>query len=168
LDLYPIPDAEKVKMLRKLALFWDGQWFLHSADRFGLEEGIELNADVRAAFGRIEMRTVLKALGKREADDLTDAVRIIATHVDLLLGAGVKAAYEMGENGARIVVRRCAVYAGARMANLPRQDQACIACARAWDAWLRALLPQGKITVHCRQRLGMGDPVCEFVVSEES
>jgi len=43
LELYPIPESKKTKMLRKLAMFWDGQWFLHSVERFGLEEGIALN-----------------------------------------------------------------------------------------------------------------------------
>ena len=44
MELYPLSDADKVKMLRKLALFWDGQWFLRSAEMFGLEEAIALNA----------------------------------------------------------------------------------------------------------------------------
>ena len=29
-EIYPLPDARKVRMLRKLALYWDGQWFLRS------------------------------------------------------------------------------------------------------------------------------------------
>ena len=166
METYPIPDAEKAKMLRKLAIFWDGQWFLHSVERFGLEAAIDLNAEVRGAFGRIEMRTVLKALGKKHADDLADAIRIIATHVDLLLGAGVRVAYEVSDEEARIVVRRCAVFEGAKRANLPRRDQACIACSNAWDAWLQALLPQSMIAIQCQQRQGIGDPICEFLVAE--
>jgi hypothetical protein len=70
LELYALSDADKVKMLRKLALFWDGQWFLRSVDKFGLDAAVDLNAAVRTAFGRIEMRTMLKALGKKQADDL--------------------------------------------------------------------------------------------------
>ncbi|MGB3905454.1 MAG: hypothetical protein WBB22_11060, partial [Anaerolineae bacterium] len=61
MEIYDIPEANKVRMLRKLALYWDGQWFLQSVQKFGLEEAIELNALVRTAFGRIEMRTMLKA-----------------------------------------------------------------------------------------------------------
>ncbi|MGB9300411.1 MAG: hypothetical protein WCD51_07445 [Anaerolineae bacterium] len=166
MELYPLSDAEKVKMLRKLALFWDGQWFLHSVEMFGLEEAIALNAAVRTAFGRIEMRTMLKALGKKEADDLADAVRMIATHSDLLLGPGIRADYEVGERRAQVVVRRCAAYEGAKRANLPRQDQACVTCETLWDAWFKVLLPSTEIRVQYPQRQGMGDAVCEFVMEE--
>ena len=166
MELYPLPDADKVKMLRKLALFWDGQWFLHSAEMFGLEEAIALNAAVRTAFGRIEMRTILKALGKKVADDLADAVRMIATHSDLLLGPGIRADYEVGERRAQVVVRRCAAYEGAKRANLPRRDQACVTCETLWDAWFKVLLPTTEICVQYPQRQGMGDAVCKFVVEE--
>jgi hypothetical protein len=168
LEIYPIPDGKKVKMLRRLALYWDGQWFLHSVQKFGLEPAIELNALVRTAFGRIEMRTVLKALGKKQADDLGDALRIVATHADLLLGPGVKADYQMVDERARILVRRCAAYEGAKRALLPRQDQACVACETLWDAWLRALLPDENMIVRYPQRQGKGDPICEFVVEKGS
>ncbi len=36
-ELYPLSDKAKVDMLRKLALFWDGQWFLKTVDEIGLE-----------------------------------------------------------------------------------------------------------------------------------
>jgi len=166
LEIYDIPEANKVRMLRKLALYWDGQWFLQSVQKFGLEEAIELNALVRTAFGRIEMRTMLKAVGKKEADDLPDALRMIATHADLLLGPGVKADYQMGDDMARIVVRRCAVFEGAKRANLPRQDQACVTCETLWEAWIQLLLPEDDLTVQYPMRQGKGDPVCEFIIEQ--
>lgn len=166
METYAIPETRKVRMLRKLALFWDGQWFLKSVEKFGLEEAIELNALVRTAFGRIEMRTLLKAVGKKQADDLTDALRMIATHTELLLGAGVKADYYSGDDVARVVVHRCTAFEGAKRANLPRQDQACVTCETLWDAWFDTLLPQAKITVRYPQRQGKGDPVCEFIIEQ--
>jgi hypothetical protein len=164
LELYPLSDAEKVKMLRKLALFWDGQWFLRAVDMFGLESAIDLNATVRNSFGQIEMRTMLKALRKKQADDLPDALRMIATHADLLLGPGVRADYLPEQDRARVIVRRCAAYEGAKRANLERHDQACVTCETLWDTWLRALLPDTRILVRYPQRQGMGDPVCEFII----
>jgi hypothetical protein len=149
-------------------MFWDGQWFLHSVERFGLEEGIALNAAVRTAFGRIEMRTMLRAAGKRQADDLEDAVRMIATHTDLLLGPTAKADYDVHDSEARIVVRRCGAYEGAKRAKLPRRDQACVTCETLWDTWFGVLLPAERITVEYPQRQGMGDPVCEFIVTQQS
>jgi hypothetical protein len=168
LELYTIPEARKVRMLRKLALYWDGQWFLNSVQKFSLEEAIELNAIVRNAFGRIEMRTILQAVGKKQADDLPDALRMIATHVHLLLGPGVKADWQMGDASARVLVRRCAVFEGAKRANLPRHDQACVTCETLWDTWFQALLPEAQITVQYPQRQGKGDPICEFIIDQES
>lgn len=168
MEIYAIPEAKKVKMLRKLALYWDGQWFLKSVEKFGLEEAIELNAMVRTAFGRIEMRILLQAVGKKHADGLPDALRMIATHSDLLLGPGVRADYQMGDGMARVLVRRCAVFEGAKRANLPRQDQACVTCETLWNAWLEILLPETKISVQYPQRQGKGDPICEFIIEQES
>ena len=34
---YELSDAQQARMLRKLMLFWDGQWFLKAAEAFGLE-----------------------------------------------------------------------------------------------------------------------------------
>jgi ABC-type uncharacterized transport system permease subunit len=166
-ELYPLPDARKVKMLRKLALYWDGQWFLHAVQKFGLDEAIELNALVRTAFGRIEMRTMLQALGKKQADDLPDAIRMVATHTDLLLGPAAKADYQIEGSSARILVRRCSPYEGAKKANLPREDQACVTCETLWDAWFAILMPGSSITVQYPQRQGKGDPVCEFLIEEK-
>ena len=49
---YTLSDIEQVRMLRKLMLYWDGQWFLKTVEAFGLEAAVELNARVRAPFGR--------------------------------------------------------------------------------------------------------------------
>ena len=76
-DLYPLSDEVKVNILRKLLFSWDGQWFLKTVDEFGLEAAIRLNARVRASFGRIEMRTLLRALGKRCADDLAEYLSFV-------------------------------------------------------------------------------------------
>jgi hypothetical protein len=168
LEIYDIPEAQKVRMLRKLALYWDGQWFLQSVEKFSLEEAIELNALVRTSFGRIEMRTMLRALGKKRADDLSDALRMIATHTELLLGRGAKADYQTGDDASRVLVRRCSVFEGAKRANLPRQDQACVTCETLWSAWLEVLLPEDNFTVQYPQRQGMGDPVCEFIIKPEA
>lgn len=167
MEIYPVPDSKKVKMLRKLALYWDGQWFLNSVQKFGLEEAVELNALVRTSFGRIEMRTMLRSLGKKRADDLPDALRMIATHADLLLGSGVKADYLTEDGMARVLVHRCTAFEGAKRANLPRHDQACVTCETLWAAWFEVLLPDAKITVQYPQRQGKGDPICEFIIEEK-
>ena len=61
---YVLSDGAQARMLHKLMLYWDGQRFLKTTETFGLDAAIDLNARVRSSFGRIEMRTLLKTLGK--------------------------------------------------------------------------------------------------------
>ena len=165
-DLYPLSDEVKVNMLRKLAMFWDGQWFLKTVDEFGLEAAIRVNATVRTAFGRIEMRTLLRALRKRRADDLADAIRVIATYGEVLMGGVLRADFQVtSPTQAEARIYRCAAYAGAKMARLARVDQACIACETLWGAWFEVLLPDTPVTVHYPMRQGKGDPHCHFVIT---
>lgn len=166
---YRLPPEVQAAMLRKLALYWDGQWFLKTVEEFGLEAGIRMNARVRAAFGRIEMRTMLKALGKRQADDLVDAMRIIAAYGEVLMGSALQAEHTvLTPDRAEVVIRRCAAYEGARRAALPRVDQACVACETLWGAWLETLLPDVPVQVAYPMRQGKGDPHCHFIVTRDA
>ena len=165
-DLYPLSEQAKVNILRKLAFFWDGQWFLKTVDEFGLEAAIRLNARVRAAFGRIEMRTLLRALGKRQADDLADATRLIATYGDVLMGGAFRADFQaVTSTQAEARIYRCAAYEGAKMARLERVDQACVACETLWGAWFEVLLPDTSVDIRYPMRQGKGDRHCHFIIS---
>ncbi len=165
-DVYPLSDEVKVNILRKLALFWDGQWFLKTVDEFGLEAAICLNARVRAAFGRIEMRTLLRALGKRRADDLADATRLIATYGEVLMSGALRADFQMtNPTQAEVLIYRCAAYEGAKLARLERVDQACVACEILWGAWFEVLLPDTPATVCYPMRQGKGAPHCHFIIT---
>ena len=165
-DPYPLSDAVRADMLRKLVLFWDGQWFLKTVDEFGLKAAVRLNARVRASFGRIEMRTLLRALGKRRADDLTDATRMIATYGEVLMAGVLRADFQVvTPTQAEVRIYRCAAYEGAKLARLGRVDQACVACETLWDAWLEVLLPDTPVTVRYPMRQGIGDPHCHFIIT---
>jgi len=166
---YGLSDAQRVQMLRKLMLFWDGQWFLKTVETFGLEPAIDINARVRASFGRIEMRTMLKVLHKRQADDLADALHLLVTYVQAFMGEGLSATFvPTGADHAEITVRRCTAYEGAKRADLPRADQACVACELVWNAWLETLLPGARVDVQYPLRQGRGDPHCLFLVQIHS
>jgi hypothetical protein len=163
---YHLSDAEQVRMLGKLMLFWDGQWFLKAVEAFGLDAAIELNARVRTSFGRIEMRTLLKAVGKKQAADLADAIHLLETYAQAFMGDRLRAEFTiLSDERAEVIVSRCAAYEGAKLAGLPRQDQACIACETLWNAWLEALLPEAAWTVQIPMRQGKGDPVCRFLIA---
>lgn len=162
---YELSGAQQARMLRKLMLYWDGQWFLKTAEAFGLEAAIEVNARVRASFGRIEMREMLKAAGKRQADDLPDAMRLLEGYAEAFMGGTLRAEFTpLGKGQAEVVVRRCAAYEGAKRAALSRVDQACVACEGVWNAWLETLLPHAEVRVRYPQRQGMGDPMCRFLI----
>lgn len=162
---YHLSEAQQVQMLRKLMFYWDGQWFLKAVDAFGLEAAIALNARVRTSFGRIEMRLLLKAVGKSRADDLADAMRLLETYARIFMGGTLRGEFVFLAPGrAEVRVERCAAYEGAKLAALPRQDQACVACETLWNAWFEVLLPGAEVRVQYPQRQGKGDRICRFVI----
>jgi hypothetical protein len=143
---------------------WDGQWYLKAYERCGWEVATELNALVRADFGRIEMRSALRALGKRRANDLYDAVRVLRSYYQLY-GDAFEAQYQVSEAQVTAIISRCAALEGSKRARLERYDQACIACERLWPAWFRALLPGRQFSLEIKGRMGYGAPHCHFAVS---
>ena len=162
---YQLSDRDQIKMLRKLLLYWDGQWFLKTFEAVGLEAAIDLNARVRAAFGRIEMRMLLKMLGRSHAQDLRDAVGMLKTYAGLFFGNTLRSEFVLLDNSTgQVTVHRCAAYEGAKRAGLDRSDQACVACETLWSAWLATLLPEEHVTVELPQRMGKGDPTCQIVI----
>ncbi len=169
LPAYDLSDKTKVNMLRKLALYWDGQWFLNTVEEFGLEAGIKMNARVRTAFGRIEMRTLLKAVKKKRADDLMDAMSLLETYSEVLMGNRLRAEFSTrAEERAEVLVHRCAAYEGAKLAGLERVDQACVACETLWKTWLETLLPDVPMEVQYPMRQGKGDAHCRFIITAGS
>jgi hypothetical protein len=144
---------------------WDGQWYLKVYDRFGWDVATELNASVRSGYGRIEMRSALRALGKRRADDLVDAVRVLRSYYQLY-GDAFKATYRVAERQVDVTVTRCAALEGSKRARLERHDQACIACETLWPAWYGALLPGCEFSLDIGGRMGYGAPHCSFTIQQ--
>jgi hypothetical protein len=160
---YLLSDLDQVKLLRKLMLYWDGQWFLKTAEQFGLDAAIDLNARVRTSFGRIEMRLLLKTVGKSQADNLPDALHLLEAYAGAFMGSTLRADFVvLGPQEAEVQVSRCAAYEGAKRAALPRVDQACVACETLWSAWLEILLPEDPIQIDILHRQGTGDRICQF------
>jgi hypothetical protein len=163
---YELSEADQARMLRKLLLYWDGQWFLKTVDEFGLEAAIMINARVRAAFGRIEMRTLLRTVGKSRADDLQDAMLLVDTYAQAFMGDTLRVQHEVVRpNRIEVRVYRCAAYEGAKLANLERVDQACLACETLWNAWFETLLPDTSVDVQYPMQMGKGAPHCHFVIT---
>ncbi|MBU0492192.1 MAG: hypothetical protein KKA73_03485 [Chloroflexi bacterium] len=167
MDPLTIPPERQAEMLGRLMLAWDGQWFLKVVERFGLEAGVETNARVRAAFGRIEMRETLRALGRRQATDLADAGAILHAYMQAFMGRRMRADLIVTEDRLEIVVQKCAAYQGARLAGLDRVDQACVACEALWPVYMETLLPDKPVRVELVRRQGRGDATCLIVIERE-
>jgi hypothetical protein len=161
--LYEFPSTVKSGLLTRLLMAWDGQWYLKVCDRFGWEVATELNASVRSDYGRIEMRSALRALGKRRADDLADAVLVLRSYYQFY-GDVFEAAYRIEDKQVDVTVTRCAALEGSKRARRERHDQACIACETLWPAWFRALLPGREFSLGIGGRMGYGAPHCRFTI----
>ena len=164
MEQYTIPPEERARLLVLLTMAWDGQWFLKVHDEYGWEEAARLNASVRAAFGRIEMRRMLWTLGKQAANDLEDAAQIIHTYFQQVLAAGFDAQFDITKDKAEIAVTRCAALAGSKQAGLERYDQSCIACEGLWQAYAEVLLPNTSTQVEAKEQMGCGASKCHIVV----
>jgi hypothetical protein len=165
---YTISPQKRARMLALLAMAWDGQWFLRVHDEYGWTAAVELNTRVRAAFGRIEMRRMLRALGKQAADDFEDAARIIHTYFHEVLAAGFEAEFAVENDRMEITVTRCAAHLGSQRAGLERHDQSCLACPGLWQVYCEVLLPDIPVEVEVQEHMGHDAPRCLFVIHRRS
>lgn len=166
---YTIPPEKRAHMCALLAMAWDGQWFLKVYDEYGWDAAVRLNARVRAAFGRIEMRRTLRALGKQAAIDLDDAIQVILAYFRDVLAAGFDAEFAIAGDRAEITVTRCAAHIGSKRAGvktegMERHDQACIACRDLWHAYFEVLLPGTPVEVELKEQMGHGALRCAIAI----
>lgn len=156
---------DAIKLLSKLLLAWDGQWFLKTVQEIGLEKAIEQNARVRTSFAKIEMRQMLKILGIEKAKNLREAVDIIQEYSKLFGGNRIQADWDLrGETEATIRVHRCPALEGAKKAGLARVDQPCVACERLWPTWFSVLLPEKQWTCTIPESMGRGAKICRIEI----
>jgi hypothetical protein len=105
-------------------------------------------------------------VGKKTADDLPDAMRLLETYAQAFMRGRLRAEFTaLDEERAEVIVSRCAAYEGAKLAALPRQDQVCVACETLWNAWMEVLMPGMEMDIQYPLRQGRGDPVCKFIVT---
>lgn len=164
---YVLSDAEKAKLLARLALAWDGQWFLKAYDEGGWELATRLNTRVRHAFGRIEALLLLRTLGKRHADDLEDAVQVLATYYREILTEGFDGEFWIEDGAVQVRVKECAALEGSKRARLERHDQACLGCPGLFRVYFETLLPGHTAQVESLEQMGYGGESCRYVVRVE-
>ncbi len=160
-----LSEEEARRLLGRLMLAWDGQWFLKVAEACGLPKAVELNARVRASFGRIEIREYLKALDRPPASSVEEAVRLLDGYNRIFLGEGMAARWVVGETGLEVRVTRCFPQEGAGKAGL-RPDTPCIACQRVWASWLEIALPGTIWSTEVREAMGRGARSCLILLRQ--
>jgi hypothetical protein len=164
---YKIPAEARAQVMAGLALAWDGQWFLKVYDKYGWDAAAELNIRTRHAFGRIEMRNTLLALGKKKANTLQDALEVWQAYFRMFgadRGAFV-GDYSIESDTLAVTVHKCAAWEGAKRAKLGKDVQACLTCEHLWQAWFGTLLPDHDVNQEVITRMGFGDPQCRFRVT---
>lgn len=161
---YRLSEGQKARLLARLAMAWDGQWFLKACETYGWEAAAQLNARVRHAFGRIEMRLLLRTLGKPRADNLADVAQLLQTYFAEVLRAGFQGAFQVEGESLHLRVTECAALAGARRAGLERHDQACVGCPDLFRIYLETLLPGQAVQVEVLEQMGYGADQCRYVM----
>ena len=162
---YSIPLEARAPLMAQLALALDGQWFLKVYDKFGWDVASEINARVRSSWSKIEMREALRVLGKREADNLADALAVWQAYFfEVFIFASDAYVGEQIIEGDTIhaTATKCVALEGAKRAKLEHAHHACIACANAWEAWFKTLLPNHEVTEEIVERMGYGASQCRY------
>jgi hypothetical protein len=137
---YSIPLEARAPLMAQLAMAWDGQWFLKVYDKFGWDVASEINARVRTSWSKMEMRAALRVLGKREADNLADALAVWQAYMEVFVFASDAWVGEQIIEG----------------------DTIHVACANAWEAWFKTLLPNHEVTEEIVEQMGYGDSQCRY------
>jgi hypothetical protein len=161
---YSLSDAKKARLLARLALAWDGQWFLKAYDEGGWELATQLNTRVRHAFGRIEMVLLLRTLGKRRATSPEDAAKMLGTYYGEVLAEGFEGDFQVERETLHVSVKECAALTGSIRANLDRHDQACLGCPELFRIYLETLLPNHTAEVTVLEQMGYGAERCRYEV----
>jgi hypothetical protein len=161
---YNLTESDRADLMARLAMAWDGQWFLKVYDEYGWDAAALINARVRQAFGRIEMLLLMRALGKQRANDLEDAVHLLQVYYNQVFTAGFSGRFEVTGDSVHITVTECAAMTGAQKAGLERRDQACIGCSGLFQVYFETLLRGQTVDVKTLEQMGCSAERCHSVV----
>lgn len=159
--MYNIDKDKQMEVLRWLMYAWDGQWLGRTTAVYGASEASKLNARVRAAFAKVEMKGLLALLGKKQAENLNDAAEMLKAYFQLVFGErGFQGKFSAVEaapgGGARLQVqvsKMVALDSLKKVAQAANEQPAQI-CELLWTSWFEALLPDAKLQITSRSQNG--------------
>ena len=160
-EKYHIPLATQKFILQMSMAQWDGQWYLKSKKRYGIEEANELNQTVVFSIGKIEAQHILNSLGIKKGDikKVSEMFKMMNTIMDVLIPKVMKFKFVAhSENEGIAFVDKCFIWKEVQKSKEPT-DYVCV-CNFRHRGWLEAMGVNGKIIP--LKRFSNGDNCCEF------
>lgn len=139
----------------------DAQWFLKSKEKYGIEEGNNLNQNVIKSMGKIEARHVLNALGikKGSIKTMTEIFKIMNTIMDTYFPKLMKFKFIVNSETEGLgIVKKCFIWDMVKKSK--SESEYVCACNHRHYGWLEAFGINGKIIPV--SRIPDGGDKCEF------
>lgn len=146
---------------------WDGQWFLKSKLKYGIEAANELNQNIAFSFGKIEARHILSALGIRKGTitSIPEVFKIINTFMDVSVPKIMKFKFTAHSNNeGEAYVKKCFIWEEVKKSK--KEDEYVCACNFRHRGWMESMGVDGEIIPI--KRFSTGDNCCifKFVLNE--
>ncbi len=157
--MYEINRDKQTELLRWLLATLDGQWLSKTAAMYSPADASKLNSRVHTTLGRTEMKAMLSLLGKSRADNLSDAVEIIKTYLNLAYGErgfnGTFRPVQAAGGGQQRLEIEVARFSG--LDNIKKVAQAAgerpgMATQELWSIWFETLLPDEQVEVSVQSK----------------
>jgi len=158
---YEIPLATQKFILQMCMAQWDGQWYLKSKKRCGIEDANELNQRVVFSIGKIEAQHILNSLGIKRGDinTVSEMFKMMNTFMDVLIPKVMKFKFFANSKMEGIaIVDKCFIWKEVQKSK-DVSDYEC-ACNFRHRGWLEAMGVNGKIIA--LKRFSNGDDMCKF------
>lgn len=151
---------QKEKVLRDIWIAHDGRWFLKTAERLGFDIATQLNLAVTKSFGKTEIKSLLKEIGKPEIINIDELKGFFLVASDLYCPFEHKFEYSIiDKNNLSVKILQCYVHKNVSLAGTTEIHQ----CAgkQRFISWLEALELIGTVSNSCNTNSCNGK--CEFV-----
>ncbi|MFX0035554.1 MAG: DUF6125 family protein [Candidatus Hermodarchaeota archaeon] len=160
-DKYKIPLETQKFILQMCWAQHDGQWFLKSKRKYGIDEANQLNQMVVSSMGKVEARHILNALGikKDSINSISEVFKIMNTFMDVIIPKVMKFKFIVHSKKEGIaLVEKCFIWKEVEKSK-EAQEYIC-ACNFRHRGWLKAMGVNGEIIP--LKRKSNGDDVCKF------
>ncbi|MFX0001704.1 MAG: hypothetical protein ACFE88_16455 [Candidatus Hermodarchaeota archaeon] len=160
-DKYSIPLETQKFILQMCWAQHDGQWFLKSKKKHGINEANQLNQMVVFSMGKIEARHILNALGikKGTVNTISELFKIINTFMEVIIPKVMKFKFFVySETEGIALVEKCFIWKEVQKSK-ESSEYKC-ACNFRHKGWLEAMGVKGEIIP--LKRISCGDEICEF------